>query len=102
MILHNSRIYLFYNNNWYKLEYTILYVRLFLCIFNCILSVGNISCWMSTSDPLKERRFERNEKTRIFYLHFMLHLSHFTAPNHFDYSNKKMTSNLHRLNVKLK
>jgi len=33
-------------------------------------------------------------------MHSMFHLSHFTTPNHFDYSNKKMTSNLQRLNVK--
>lgn len=26
--------------------------------------------------------------------YIMSHLSHFTTPNHFDYSNKEMTSNL--------
>lgn len=35
-------------------------------------------------------------------MHSTSHLSHFTTPNHFDYGNKEMTSNLHRLNVKLK
>lgn len=40
-------------------------------------------------------------KKREYNLCILRLISHFTTFNHFDYSNKEMTSN-HRLNVKLK
>lgn len=55
---------------------------------------------VSASNLQQERRNDKNEKKNFYNKNSNIHCYQFITPNLTGNSNKKMTLNLHRLNVK--